>query len=96
MATRVDPFVIPIPSSLTKDPESRKFFEYLNRFNHDMWVRSGAGDDKLSVVGSDSNRKADTLLYSVLDKVSLGDNLTADTTGFTADNTNFTADMAES
>ncbi len=96
MATQVDPFVIPIPRSLTQDPETRKYFEYLNRWAHDMWVRSGAGDDKLSVVGSDSNRKADTLLYSVLDKVSLGDDLTADTTGFTADNTNFTADMTES
>ena len=96
MVTQVDPFVIPIPAGLNKDPETRKYFEYLNRWAHDMWVRSGAGDDKLAEVGSESNRKADTLLYSVLDKVSLGDSLTSDTTGFTADNTNFTADMAES
>lgn len=96
MATKVDPFVIPIPMALNKDPEVRRYFEYLNRWAHDMWVRSGAGDDKLSEVGSEVNRKADTLLYSVLDKVSLGDDLTADTTGFTADNINFTADMAES
>ena len=96
MATKVDPFVIPIPLALNKDAETRKYFEYLNRWAHDMWVRSGAGDDNLSVVSSDSNRKADTLLYSVLDKVSLGDDLTADTTGFTADNTNFTVDMKES
>jgi hypothetical protein len=96
MATKVDPFVIPIPSSLTKDPETRKYFEYLNRWAHDMWVRSGAGTDAVSIIGSESNRKADTLLYSVLDKVSLGDNLSVDTTGFTADNTNFTVDMTES
>ena len=96
MATKVDPFVYPIPPELLKDKETRVFFEYLVRWSHDMWVRSGAGSDDLSFVSSDSNRKADTLLYAVLDKVSLGDDLTADTTGFTADNTNFTADMTES
>jgi hypothetical protein len=96
MATKVDPFVIPIPSVFNKDPEIRKYFEYLNRFNHDMWVRSGAGVDSISLIVSDNNRKADTLLYSVLDKVSLGDDLTADDTSLTADNINFTADMTES
>ena len=96
MATDVDPRLYPIPRSLQEDPEVRKYFEDLERFNHDMWIRSGAGNDNLSFVSSDSNRKADTLLYAVLDKVSLGDDLTADTTGFTADNTNFTADMTES
>jgi len=96
MATRVDPFVIPIPAALSKDADTRKYFEYLNRWAHDMWVRSGAGDDTLAIANSDTNRKADTLLYSVLDKVSLGDDLTVDTTGFTADNNNFTTDMTES
>ena len=96
MATEVDPFLYPIPAQFQSDPEARKFFEYLVRWNHDMWVRSGAGTDNLSLVSSDSNRKADTLLYAVLDKVSLGDDITVDTTGFTADNDNFTADMAES
>lgn len=96
MAIKVDPFVIPIPPSLNKEPETRKYFEYLNRWAHDMWVRSGGGTDTISIVTSESNRKADTLLYSVLDKVSLGDDLTCDTTGFTADNTNFTVDMTES
>ncbi len=96
MATRVDPFVHPLPPSLQKDAETRKYFEYLNRWAHDMWVRSGAGTDTLSAASSDVNRKADTLLYAVLDKVSLGDDLTTDTTGFTTDNTNFTTDMTES
>jgi hypothetical protein len=96
MATRVDPFLIPIPDVFNKDPEIRKYFEYLNRFNHDMWVRSGGGVDAVSFISSDNNRKADTLLYSVLDKVSLGDDLTADDTSLTADNINFTTDMTES
>ena len=48
MATKVDPFVIPIPASLNKDPETRKYFEYLNRWAHDMWVRSGSGTDLIA------------------------------------------------
>ena len=95
MATKVDPFVYPIPKEFLENPDTREFFEYFVRWSHDMWVRSGAGNDDLSFVSSDSNRKADTLLYAVLDKVSLGDPVTVDTTGFTADNDNFTADMEE-
>jgi hypothetical protein len=93
MATKVDPFVIPIPPSLNKDPETRKYFEYLNRWAHDMWVRSGGGADVVSVIGSEANRKADTLLYSVLDKVQLGDLLTSDTTAFTVDSTKLFSDQ---
>jgi hypothetical protein len=93
MATKVDPFVIPIPPSLNKDPETRKYFEYLNRWAHDMWIRSGGGTDAVSVIGSESNRKADTLLYSVLDKVQLGDLLTSDTTAFTVDSTKLFSDQ---
>lgn len=96
MAIKVDPFVIPIPTSLNQDPETRKYFEYFNRWAHDMWIRSGGGTDTLANASSETNRKADTLLYSVLDKVSLGDSLTTDDTSLTADNINFTADMAES
>tara|TARA_R110000824_G_scaffold76487_8_gene193738 strand:+ start:88 stop:378 length:291 start_codon:yes stop_codon:yes gene_type:complete len=96
MVTQVDPFLIPIPKSLVQDKETRAYFEYMNRFLHDMWVRSGGSSDDLANVSSNTNRKADTLLYAVLDKVSLGDDLTTDTTGFTTDNTNFTTDMAES
>ena len=93
MATKVDPFVIPIPRSLNQDPETRRYFEYLNRWAHDMWVRSGAATDAVSVIGSESNRKADTLLYSVLDKVQLGDLLTSDTTAFTVDSTKLFSDQ---
>ena len=48
MATKVDPFVYPLPKDLTKDKETRIFFEYLVRWAHDMWVRSGGGDDAVS------------------------------------------------
>ena len=48
MATKVDPFVYPIPQELTKDKETRVFFEYFVRWAHDMWVRSGGGDDAVA------------------------------------------------
>lgn len=47
----VDPYVIPIPRTIT-DPKtggpSDEFFAWLrydNRWKHDIWVRTGAGDD---------------------------------------------------
>ena len=45
MVTQVDPFLIPIPKALTQDKATRNYFEYLNRFLHDLWVRTGAGSD---------------------------------------------------
>ena len=48
MATKVDPFVFPIPKELLKDKSTREFFEYLVRWAHDMWVRSGGGDDAVA------------------------------------------------
>ena len=42
---RVDPFLHPIPRGLLKDAETRAFFEYLIRFLHDLWKRTGGGND---------------------------------------------------
>ena len=42
---KVDPFVIPIPRAMHEDPEVRFYHEYLNKFLHDLWVRTGGGDD---------------------------------------------------
>ena len=44
---QVDPFVYPIPKGLQIDAEVRAYFEYLNRFLHDIWVRTGSGDDAI-------------------------------------------------
>jgi hypothetical protein len=96
MATNVDPRIYPIPLALQKDPEVRKYFEDFERWAHDMWIRSGAGTDAIAPVVSDSNRKADTLLYAVLDKISLGNPVTIDTTGFTIDTTHQFTDLTES
>lgn len=49
MARReVDPFMHPIPAELSQDQETRQYFEYLNRHLHDLWVRSGGGDDYIN------------------------------------------------
>lgn len=48
MVTQVDPFVIPIPRKLLDDKESRIYFEYLNRFLHDLWTRTGGGNDEVA------------------------------------------------
>jgi len=96
MANRVDPRIEQIPKELLDNPNTREYFENLERFLHDVYVKLGAGSDPISANESDSNRKADTLLYAVLDKVSLGDPVTIDTTGFTVDTTNQYTDLTES
>ena len=45
---KVDPFVVPMPEKLATDPQLEPYFRYLNKFNHDMWNRTGAGDDSIS------------------------------------------------
>ena len=60
----VDPFVIPIPEKLLRDQETREYFTYLGRFLHDLWVRTGGGNDKIDdlqdgALGSDSRRMAE-------------------------------------
>jgi hypothetical protein len=42
---RVDPFVIPLPRKLANDPEIAPWFSYLQKFLHDLWQRTGAGED---------------------------------------------------
>ena len=48
--SRVDPFLISIPKAFAKDPEVLAWATYLHRWCHDMWVRSGAGEDTLESV----------------------------------------------
>lgn len=45
--SQVDPFIQPIPRQFREDRELRNWTEYLNRFLHDIWVRTGAGDDAI-------------------------------------------------
>ena len=48
---KVDPFLHPIPRELLKDAETRGFFEYFVRWAHDIWVRTGGGDDSIESLG---------------------------------------------
>lgn len=51
----VDPFVIQWPNAWLTDPEIGPVVQYLNRFLHDLWVRTGGGTDIISeVTGSES------------------------------------------
>tara|TARA_R110000803_G_scaffold210685_4_gene283236 strand:- start:6570 stop:6866 length:297 start_codon:yes stop_codon:yes gene_type:complete len=44
----VDPFVIQWPTQWVQDPEIGPVVQYLNRFLHDLWIRTGGGDDIIS------------------------------------------------
>jgi hypothetical protein len=48
MANKVNPFLYPIPRALTQDRETRIFFEYFVRWAHDMWKRTGGGEDEIT------------------------------------------------
>lgn len=48
---QVDPFIQPIPKKILQDPEVRDYFQYLHRFLHDLWVRTGGGDDQINNLG---------------------------------------------
>ena len=43
----VDPFVIKWPDKWVKDPDLKDVLFYLNRFLHDLWLRTGGGDDAI-------------------------------------------------
>lgn len=44
----VDPFVIQWPKQWEQDPEIGPVVHYLNRFLHDLWIRTGGGDDAIA------------------------------------------------
>ena len=53
--TDVDPFVVQWPEKWITDPQVAPVVQYLNRFLHDLWIRTGGGEDAISeVTGSES------------------------------------------
>jgi len=92
---RVDPFVIQWPRAWMQDNEIRPTIEYLNRFLHDMFIRTGGGEDLID----DSLEQVITALGAQLkdlqDQVGSGEPLTVDTTSWTVDTTKFWADETE-
>lgn len=48
--TDVDPFIHPIPPEFLQKHETRAWVEYLHRFLHDLWQRTGGGDDVIQEI----------------------------------------------
>lgn len=92
---KVDPFVIQWPTKWMQDDEIRPVIEYLNRYLHDMFIRSGGGEDLID----DNQEQVITALGAQLkdlqDQVGSGELLTVDTTSWTVDTTIFWADETE-
>lgn len=44
----VDPFIQPLPPKIANDPELAPWFQYLSKFCHDLWVRTGSGTDSIA------------------------------------------------
>jgi len=57
---KVDPFVIQWPQKWMQDREIRPVIEYLNRFLHDLFIRTGGGDDLIEAVAETTAAEADT------------------------------------
>jgi len=92
---KVDPFVIQWPRKWMEDNEIRPVIEYLNRYLHDLFIRTGGGSDLID----DSQEQVITALGAQLkelsERVGSGEALTVDTTSWTVDSTNFYVDETE-
>ena len=67
---KVDPFVIQWPQKWMADDEIRPVIEYLNRFLHDLFVRTGGGDDLIEAVAETTAAEADTSrLFATINKL---------------------------
>ena len=47
---KVDPFVVRWPNVWIQDPQIRPVVQYLDRFLHDLWIRSGGGTDTVTSI----------------------------------------------
>lgn len=50
---QVDPFIVPLPQKLALDPQLGPYFQYLQKFLHDIWQRTGAGSDLIGDAAAD-------------------------------------------
>jgi len=67
----VDPFVIRWPKKWESDPELRDVLRYLNRFLHDLWIRTGGGTDYI-LTNTENITNIETEVASELTSVSSG------------------------
>lgn len=93
--TIVDPFVVQWPKRWTEDREIGPVIHYLNKFLHDLWLRSGGAVDDVDAAGDPDIISTLASLTALQQQVGSGDFLTVDTTGFTVDSTNQFADQVQ-
>ena len=91
---KVDPFVIRWPKQWVTDPDIAPVIKYLNRFLHDLWIRTGGGDDLIES-GVQSTRGTTARLIDLEQRLGSDDPFTWDETGFSFDSTRITFDRTE-
>ena len=91
---KVDPFIVKWPNKWVRDPEIGPVLQYLNRFLHDLWQRTGGGDDAISDAAAFNNSSL-AQLNQLREQIGSGDALTSDETGFTVDTIKLTVDQTE-
>jgi hypothetical protein len=78
-----------------EDDSIRPVITYLNRFLHDIWLRTGGGDDDVGSAITKSSRGVSPIILDLNRRVGSGDPLTCDTDSFTVDSTELYCDMDE-
>ena len=76
---KVDPFIVPIPEKYlnSRDPQERDFYRYLVRFLHDLWRRTGGGDDAIELItnttitGNDTGASALSEIFNRIEQQQL-------------------------
>lgn len=69
---KVDPFIVPVPDAFQNNRETQDYFRYLHRFLHDLWKRTGGGDDLIettvntTITGNDTSSGA---LSEIFDRI---------------------------
>jgi len=91
---KVDPFVVKWPNKWVRDPEIGPVIRDLNRFLHNLWQRTGGGEDAVSDAAAFNNSSL-AQLNAIREQIGSGDFLTSDETGFTVDLETLTVDMDE-
>jgi hypothetical protein len=74
--SQVDPFVYPAtPSAIKSDRELAAYFQYLEKFLHDLWMRTGGGDDSTGEIESEASTARSKVVALVSDLGSQLDDL---------------------
>ena len=91
---RVDPFVIQWPQKWVDDPEIQPVIDYLNRFLHDMFIRSGGATDLAGEAVQDPV-ETKSIINVINQRLGSGQFLTSDCDSFTIDSDILFIDQTE-